>query len=183
MRPVLLLFLFSSIITFSFGQDFYKDYREYRIIILGKRSDSAYNKRYIDTAIKYLKQDFTEFERRTGHSFLSQNTLYIVSFPDLGDHLSIVWNKKWSFSSTYETYNVDGYDYSCDRQEKIGASEILKKLPNKVKRAIKHGDTIYFIDHAKEFRVLDSWVISFTRAIRTKTKWKFVSALSYDIDL
>jgi len=186
MRLFLLLILFSSIISLSFGQDFYSNYRkyrEYRIIRLGKRSDSEYNKRYIDTAIKYLKQDFTEFEKRTGHSFLSQDTLYIVGFYDRDDHLSIAWNKRWSFSSTYETYNVGGHNYPCNRYVKIGASEILKKIPHKVKQAIKHGDTVYFIDHAKEFKILNSSVINFTRAIKYKNKWKFVSALSYDIDL
>jgi hypothetical protein len=181
-----LIILFSGFLLLVFqwvaGQDFYGDYRSY--LTERSRTHNVSTNKSIDVSINYLRRAINTFNKNTEQSFLACDTFYMVSFLDFKNTPLIGWNKNGSWQRTYnKSYGIGTGVFYKDLKIKTDASDILKKMPARLKLWIMNADTANFTEQAKTVGMLKSSALSFTRAIKNRHKWKFISATSYTIDL
>jgi hypothetical protein len=188
--PVLFFFLYT--VQQVYSQDFIKEYRKYLLGKMAKDGDEkaiVYRRRLINSNVNILKSVLNKTSKKNKQSFCKAHAIYILNSSNVAQEdggyfippsSKLIWNSQKS-SCYYETH-IDVVD---DRPKVtldtigVNARNKLSEVDNGLRIIIEKADTSGYINYTKTANLQNPTGLSFTRAVRLKGHWKFVSSHTY----
>jgi len=186
LSTIMLLFNIDTVCAQNFCEAYKQEIIKSRIAYHYGRPLDSLTLKSINVGISHLRKTLQVFEKRHGYSILTKGTVYMVDLYG-AIHYKIIWNGKGSCYYKIHSVKVQtmsparSYFVTKSFEVHADASMLVNEIPEDCKRWILAGDTDNFDSYAKDRKILAYDWLSFTKAIRVKKKWTFISAGSYNI--
>ena len=165
----LLLLLLLAVSKPAPAQNFFKDYKTYRL-----DNHRYQNIPQLNRSIKRMKQAFGQHDRQAHSVMLRCDTVYMVHYYQVESALviEVIWNP-YQESLSYRYGPFKPFTVEPD------AAAYLKGYKPEFQGWVEHADTLSYRKFGQSASWFDAPGISFTVAIRENQHWRFISSSSF----